>query len=114
MFFRGLMKLRSERPSSKHFEDRDDLDARPRMRPDLLQASEPQPEFSVSLSTATAANDYSKGSKPSDRQRAFQRLDVLHRHGRLEAHLVGWDGSPSELQPYFEDNQLPDRGPLLW
>ena len=36
--------------------------------------------------------------------RPLQRLDVLRRHGRAEAYKVGWDGSPSEMQPYFVSN----------
>ncbi|CAE7457471.1 unnamed protein product, partial [Symbiodinium necroappetens] len=32
---------------------------------------------------------------------SIQRLDVLRRHGRSDAFLPGWDGSPCELQPFF-------------
>ena len=34
------------------------------------------------------------------------RLDVLRRHGRDEAHRVGWDGSPPELQEMFKGNSF--------
>ena len=36
--------------------------------------------------------------------RKISRLEVIRRHGRADALLIGWDGSPSELQPYFVNN----------
>ena len=36
--------------------------------------------------------------------RSLDRLRVLQRHGREMAGRIGWDGSPTELQPFFENN----------
>ena len=36
--------------------------------------------------------------------RSLERLRVLRRHGREMAGRTGWDGSPTELQPIFENN----------
>ena len=86
----------------QHFEDRDDLKGQPPLEQSVPRASDLPREFTVSSSTAKAVEDYGIGN-PLDHQRTLRRLDVLHRHGRAEAKLVGWDGSPSELQPFFEN-----------
>ena len=60
-----------------------------------LQATEPH---DVSSSQANLAN---ASSSPERQHGSIQRLDVLRRHGRRDAFLPGWDGSPCELQPFF-------------
>ena len=47
------------------------------------------------------ANLASKDPTRETSTRGLQRLDVLHRHGRECVWQDGWDGSPSEIQPFF-------------
>ena len=44
--------------------------------------------------------------KPEQRPKRISRTQWLRRHGRHCVYLIGWDGSPPELQPLFQHDRF--------